>query len=136
MPQSFRNQFNEPDKHLCGQSASTLFTQLNGPCHRHKSCWLLKISFYFSFIYFNHFLLLPTVSIRFYLLAKMRPLFANSIYTDTVVAALLLYMLNFNIHQAADKYPCNDCNFNWEESNKIIFSRLINCYCSTREMDE
>lgn len=67
---------------------STLFTRLNGPCHRHKSCWLLKMSFYFSFIYFNHFLLLPTISIRFYSLATiMRPLFSNTVqptYTHVI----------------------------------------------------
>lgn len=31
-----------------------------------------------------------------------------------------------------DNCPCNDCNFNWEESNKIIFSRLINRYRTTQ----
>jgi len=115
-----------------------LFTRLNGPYHRHKSCWLLKMSFYFSFIYFNHFLVLPTVSIRFYALATiMRPLFSN---TSTHIIhpqkrwSLQYIWCAFNIllRHRADKRPCNDCNFNWEESNKIIFSRLINRYCTTR----
>jgi len=42
-------------------------------------------------------------------------------------------MDRFNIlFRHVDNCPCNDCNFNWEESNKIIFSRLINRYRTTQ----
>lgn len=50
------------------------------------------------------------------------------------VPAAVYNMVRFNILlRHADKRPCNDCNFNWEESNKIIFSRLINRYCTNGE---